>query len=98
MVSEQIRQLTIPMQIKSKSKQTKYSSFDDSFMIIFSLQINKLEADVQRLNQAVEKQKASEMQLRTQISDLKNIRKDLEDVRNENSDIKTKFVDRFDVF
>ncbi|CAF1129201.1 unnamed protein product [Adineta ricciae] len=55
------------------------------------LQINKLEADVQRLNQAVEKQKTCEMQLRTQISDLKNIRKDLEDVRNENSDIKTKY-------
>ena len=76
----------------------KCTSSDGSLMIMFSLQINKLEADVQRLNQTVEKQKSSEMQLCTQISDLKNVRKDLEDVRNENSDMKTKFVDAFDDF
>jgi hypothetical protein len=56
----------------------------------FSLQINKLEADVQRLNQTLEKQKSLEMQLRTQITDVKNLRKDLEDLRTENTDLKTK--------
>ena len=55
-----------------------------------SLQINKLEADVQRLSQTVEKQKSSEMQLRTQITDLKNVRKDLDDARTENAELKTK--------
>jgi hypothetical protein len=32
------------------------------------------------------------MQLRTQVTDLKNLRKDLEDIRTENNDLKTKFV------
>ncbi|CAF3726199.1 unnamed protein product [Adineta steineri] len=56
-----------------------------------NLQINKLEADVQRLNQTVEKQKSAETQLRTQITDLKTLRKDLEDIRIENNDLKTKY-------
>jgi len=30
------------------------------------------------------------MQLRTQITDVKNLRKDLEDLRTENTDLKTK--------
>ena len=60
----------------------------------FSLQISKLEADVQRLNQTLEKQKYSEVQLRTQVTDLKNLRKDLEDLRTENNDLKTKWVEQ----
>ncbi|UJR38171.1 hypothetical protein I4U23_030847 [Adineta vaga] len=55
------------------------------------LQINKLEADIQRLNQTVDKQKTSEMQLRTQITDLKNLRKEFEDIRIENNELKTKY-------
>ena len=62
----------------------------------FSLQISKLEADVQRLNQTVEKQKYSEIHLRTQVTDLKNLRKDVEDLRTENTDLKTKFVKQSD--
>lgn len=45
---------------------------------------------MQRLSQTVEKQKSSEMQLRTQITDLKNVRKDLDDARTENAELKTK--------
>jgi len=55
------------------------------------LQISKLEADVQRLNQTVEKQKSSEVHLRTQVNDLKNLRKELDDLRVENNDLKTKY-------
>ncbi|CAF3892730.1 unnamed protein product, partial [Rotaria sp. Silwood1] len=55
------------------------------------LQINKLESDIQRLNQSIEKQKNSEIQLRTQLSDLKNVRKDLEDLRAENVALQTKY-------
>ncbi len=56
----------------------------------FSLQISKLEADIQRLNQSIDKQKNSEMQLRTQLSDLKNVRKEVEDLRSENAGLQTK--------
>jgi hypothetical protein len=63
----------------------------DSSDIEKNLQISKLEADVQRLNQTLEKQKSSEIQLRTQVTDLKNLRKDLEDLRTENNDLKTKY-------
>jgi len=55
------------------------------------LQITKLENDLQRLNQTLEKQKASEMQLRAQLTDLKTIRKDLDDLRAENSALQTKY-------
>ncbi len=58
----------------------------------FSLQISKLETDIQRLNQSIEKQKNSEMQLRTQLTDLKNVRKEVEDLRAENSALQTKYV------
>ncbi|CAF4418045.1 unnamed protein product, partial [Rotaria sp. Silwood2] len=56
-----------------------------------NLQISKLEADVQRLNQTLEKHKYSEIQLRAQVTDLKNLRKDLEDLRADNNDLKTKY-------
>jgi chaperonin cofactor prefoldin len=62
------------------------------FSFYFSLQISKLETDIQRLNQSIEKQKNSEMQLRTQLSDMKNVRKELEDLRAENSALQTKYV------
>ena len=58
----------------------------------FSLQISKLEVDIQRLNQTLDKHKYSEVQLRAQVTDLKNLRKDLEDIRAENNDLKTKYV------
>jgi hypothetical protein len=61
-------------------------------LFYFSLQISKFEADIQRLNQSIEKQKNSEMQLRAQLSDFKNIRKDLEDLRAENSALQTKYI------
>lgn len=61
----------------------------------FSVQISKLEADVQRLNQTLEKHKYSETQLRAQMADLKSLRKDLDDIRIENNDLKTKFVQVF---
>lgn len=63
------------------------------FSFSFRLQISKLEADVQRLNQTLDKQKSAELQLRSQVNDLKNIRKDLDDLRTENNDLKSKFVD-----
>ncbi|CAF5081897.1 unnamed protein product, partial [Rotaria sp. Silwood1] len=47
--------------------------------------------DIQRLNQSIEKQKNSEIQLRTQLSDLKNVRKDLEDLRAENVALQTQY-------
>ncbi|CAF0818887.1 unnamed protein product [Rotaria sordida] len=56
-----------------------------------NLQISKLEADVQRLNQTLDKHKYSEIQLRAQVTDLKNLRKDLDDLRAENNDLKTKY-------
>jgi len=56
-----------------------------------NLQISKLEADIQRLNQSLEKQKSTEIQLKTQIGDLKTLRKDLDDLRTENNDLKSKF-------
>jgi septal ring factor EnvC (AmiA/AmiB activator) len=56
-------------------------------MFIFSLQISKLETDIQRLNQSIDKQKTFEMQLRT---DLKNVRKEIDDLRAENSALQTK--------
>jgi DNA repair exonuclease SbcCD ATPase subunit len=61
-------------------------------LFYFSLQISKFEADIQRLNQSIEKQKNSEMQLRAQLSDFKNVRKDLEDLRAENSALQTKYI------
>ena len=64
------------------------------FLSFSSLQISKLETDIQRLNQILEKQKYLDMHLRTQVSDLKIVRKELEDLRTENSDLKTKFVIR----
>jgi DNA repair exonuclease SbcCD ATPase subunit len=67
------------------------------FSFYFSLQISKLETDIQRLNQSIEKQKNSEMQLRTQLSDMKNVRKELEDLRAENSALQTKYV-RFNLW
>lgn len=56
----------------------------------FSSQINKLESDLQRLNQVLERQRASEIQLRAQLSELKTVRKDLDDLRAENSALQTK--------
>ncbi|UJR08139.1 hypothetical protein I4U23_012415 [Adineta vaga] len=56
-----------------------------------NLQISKLESDIQRLNQSIEKQKASELQLRAQLTDLKSVRKDLEDLRTENTTLQTKY-------
>ncbi|CAF0907583.1 unnamed protein product, partial [Adineta ricciae] len=56
-----------------------------------NLQISKLESDIQRLNQSIEKQKSAELQLRTQLNDLKNVRKDLEDIRTENGSLQTKY-------
>lgn len=61
-------------------------------LFYFSLQISKLEGDIQRLNQLIEKQKNAEMQLRTQLSDFKNVRKDFEDLRAENSALQTKYI------
>ncbi len=88
MVLEQRIQLIVQILKKSKSIFFFiYTSYD-----YFSLQISKLEADVQRLNQTVEKQKNSEIQLRTQVTDLKNLRKDVEDLRIENNDLKTKYI------
>lgn len=40
----------------------------------------------------IDKQKSSEIQLRSQVNDMKNVRKDLDDLRTENNDLKTKFV------
>jgi hypothetical protein len=57
---------------------------------MFCLQNSKLESELQRLNQGLEKQKASEMQLRAQLSDLKTLRKDIDDLRAENSSLQTK--------
>ncbi|CAF4375858.1 unnamed protein product, partial [Adineta steineri] len=54
------------------------------------LQISKLEGDIQRLNQSIEKQKNSELQLRTQLTDLKSVRKDLDDLRAENTTLQSK--------
>jgi septal ring factor EnvC (AmiA/AmiB activator) len=87
------RRIQLIVQILRKSK---FIFFSSSFLShdYFSLQISKLEADVQRLNQTLEKQKSSEIQLRTQVTDLKNLRKDLEDLRTENNDLKTKFVEQ----
>ena len=59
---------------------------------LFRVQISKLEGDVQRLTQMIDKQKSSEIQLRSQVNDMKNVRKDLDDLRTENNDLKTKFV------
>ena len=80
------------LQIMKRSKITK-QTIDWSnrlFDFFFSLQISKLESDIQRLNQSIEKQKAAELQLRTQLNDLKNVRKDLEDIRTENGSLQTK--------
>ncbi len=87
------RRIQLIVQILRKSKFIFFSSSVLSHDY-FSLQISKLEADVQRLNQTLEKQKSSEIQLRTQVTDLKNLRKDLEDLRTENNDLKTKFVEQ----
>ena len=38
----------------------------------------------------MEKQKASELQLRTQVSDLKTLRKDLDDIRADNAALQIK--------
>jgi len=67
------------------------------FSFHFSLQISKLEGDIQRLNQSIEKQKNTELQLRTQVSDLKNLRKELEDLRAENGALQAKYI-IFDFF
>lgn len=56
-----------------------------------NLQISKLESDIQRLNQTIEKQKYSELQLRAQVNDSKNVRKEFEDLRAENSTLQTKY-------
>ncbi|CAF1285415.1 unnamed protein product [Adineta steineri] len=56
-----------------------------------NLQISKLEGDIQRLNQSIEKQKNSELQLRTQLTDLKSVRKDLDDLRAENTTLQSKY-------
>jgi hypothetical protein len=86
-----------PVQTVSRDSSTSYvngfgaTNSIDSSDIEKTLQISKLEADVQRLNQTLEKQKYSEIQLRTQVTDLKNLRKDLEDSRTENTELKTKY-------
>lgn len=86
-----------PVQTVSRDSSASYvngfgsTNSNDSSDVDKNLQISKLEADVQRLNQAVEKQKSSEVQLRTQVSDLKNLRKELDDLRTENNDLKTKY-------
>ncbi|CAF3708603.1 unnamed protein product [Rotaria socialis] len=86
-------------QIRATSRDSS-SSYNNGFATSISmenseidknLQINKLEVDIQRLNQSIEKQKTSEMQLRIQLSDLKNTRKDLDDLRVENSALQTKY-------
>ncbi|CAF1205279.1 unnamed protein product [Rotaria sp. Silwood1] len=86
-------------QIRATSRDSS-SSYNNGFVtntsiensdIDKNLQINKLESDIQRLNQSIEKQKNSEIQLRTQLSDLKNVRKDLEDLRAENVALQTKY-------
>lgn len=59
-------------------------------MTFFSLQISKLEGDIQRLNQTIDKQKNSELQLRAQLQELRNVRKEFEDLRAENSTLQTK--------
>jgi preprotein translocase subunit SecF len=71
-----------------------WCKFTKRFFVLFyfSLKISKLEADIQRLNQSIDKQKNSEIQLRTQLSDLKNVRKDLEDLRAENTALQTKYI------
>ncbi|CAF2742956.1 unnamed protein product [Rotaria sp. Silwood2] len=86
-------------QIRATSRDSS-SSYNNGFATNISIensdidknfQINKLEGDIQRLNQSIEKQKNSEIQLRTQLSDLKNVRKDLEDLRVENSALQAKY-------
>ena len=57
-----------------------------------SLQINKLESEIQRLNQTIERQKNTETQLRAQLSDSRTVRKDLDDLRAEHSSLQIKFV------
>jgi len=59
-------------------------------LTFFSLQISKLEGDIQRLNQTIDKQKNSELQLRAQLQELRNVRKEFEDLRAENSTLQTK--------
>ena len=88
------RRIQSKIQIWTKRKSLLFSLVQRSFASAsLRLQISKLEADVQRLNQTLDKQKSAELQLRTQMNDLKNLRKDLEDLRMENNDLKSKFVD-----
>lgn len=74
----------------SRDSSTSYQNGSDNIDMDKSLQISKLESDVQRLNQSVEKQKTTELQLRTQLSDMKMIRKEIDDLRAENSGLQTK--------
>ncbi|CAF2162266.1 unnamed protein product [Rotaria magnacalcarata] len=86
-----------PVQPVSRDSSASYvngfevTTLIDNSDIEKNLQISKLEADIQRLNQILDKHKYSEIQLRTQVTDLKNLRKDLEDMRAENNDLKTKY-------
>ena len=85
------RRVRSTLQISTKGK-TPFADADERRTLLFSLQINRLEADVQRLSQTLEKQKSAETQLRTQTSELKSLRKDLDDLRVENTDLKAKWV------
>jgi hypothetical protein len=71
-------------------KTGRHASFAQPFVLCSSLQISKLELDIQRLNQTLEKQKLSDMQLRSQLSDLKNLRKDFDDLRIEHVALQAK--------
>lgn len=62
------------------------------FIVHSSAQISKLETDLQRLNQALDRQKTSEVQLRAQLTDLKSIRKEFDDLKIENAALQTKYV------
>ncbi|CAF1404962.1 unnamed protein product [Adineta steineri] len=86
-------------QIRATSRDSS-SSYNNGFGTTISiensdieknLQISKLEGDIQRLNQSIEKQKNSELQLRTQLTDLKSVRKDLDDLRAENTTLQSKY-------
>ncbi|CAF1186209.1 unnamed protein product [Didymodactylos carnosus] len=63
----------------------------DSLDMDKSAQITKLESDIQRLNQSLEKQKASDLQLRAQLNDSKINNKNFDDLKTEHTTLQTKY-------
>jgi hypothetical protein len=88
---EQREQIPNTSRDSSSSHVNGFAQATENSDIEKSLQISKLESDVQRLNQTIDKQKSGEMQLRAQITELKNVRKDLDDLRADNSALQTKY-------